>query len=160
MIPAEYGCTSTGTRTRWPASPIVRCSTVAGTGTTGPARSPGGGRWTTSTRACGRTSFHQPTAATRLSKRPTALTIACVIRPPNIIVTPRAATMGHTVGAGCSMVSGSRFFGPGAVFMSLLPVSSTDDVDHCQHHDPYAIDEMPVPGDQLRVLSMRWPQGA
>jgi hypothetical protein len=35
-------------------------------------------------------------------------TIACVTRPAKLKVTPKASTMGHTVGAGCSIVPGER----------------------------------------------------
>src|SRR4029434_4643658 len=43
-IPDDSGGTSTGIRTRWPPCPWLRCSTPAGDGRIGAARSSGGGR--------------------------------------------------------------------------------------------------------------------
>src|SRR5918999_3410936 len=150
LTPAEYGWTSTGTRTRWPASPTLRCAITGGDGTTGLARSAGGRNGTCSTRPRGRTSRHQPTAPISASSTPTTLTIAWVTRPPPISVTPRAVTMGHTVDAGSSMVSDPRLPRSCEVFMLLLSTLAAHHIDHRQDHNPHAIHEMPVPGHQFR----------
>jgi hypothetical protein len=54
------------------------------------------------------------------SSTPTALTTTWVTRPAAINVTPRAAIMGQAVGAGSSIISGSRPSFSGAVCIASL----------------------------------------
>src|SRR5215472_18236910 len=62
---------------------------------------------TCSTRSTGRTLRHHPTPPTRARTIPTTLTATWVTSPANPSVTPSATTIGHTVGAGSAMRSGS-----------------------------------------------------
>ena len=99
-MPAESGCTSTGTRTRWPASPSCRRSTARGNGDDRRRALGEGTERDCSTCSSGSTWNHQPIAPIRASARPTMPTATWVTSAATARVRPRANTMGHTVGAG------------------------------------------------------------
>src|SRR5262245_33339566 len=131
-------------RTRWLSSPALRRATDRGEGLTAKETSVG----TTGTHSVfstGSTSRNQPTPPRNARMIPITLTTTCVTNPAAKSVSPNAVTIGQGVGAGTSI----RFCG------STDIISSTaDDVHDSENYHPYAIDEVPVPGDHLDVLGI------
>src|SRR5712691_2945628 len=107
VTPAEYGWISAGMRTRWPASPALRWTTVRGETLTGCARWASGRARTGAWLSIGRSSRNQPTAPRKARIRPTTLTAAWVTSPVQSNVMPNAVIIGHAVGAGSSISSGT-----------------------------------------------------
>jgi hypothetical protein len=60
--------------------------------------------------SCGSTSQNHPTHPMTVRIAPRILTVALVTSPANNKATPKAATIGHAVGAGNSILLGTRVF--------------------------------------------------
>src|SRR5262245_35456398 len=131
-------------RTRWLSSPALRRATDRGEGLTAREVSIAA-TGTHSVFSTGSTSRNQPTAPRSATMSPTTLTTTCVTNPAAKSVSPNAVTIGQGVGAGTSI----RFCA------STDIISSTaDDVHDSENYHPYAMDEVPVPGDHLDVLGI------
>jgi hypothetical protein len=74
--------------------------------------------------SCGSTSQNHPTQPTTVKIAPKMLTVAVVTSPANNKATPKAATIGHAVGAGNSILPGAsaRVFTRSEVIPAVLIV--------------------------------------
>src|SRR5690349_8052860 len=103
--------------------------------------------------SCGKTARNHPTQPTSARAAPRTLTDMLVTSPANRRVAPKAKMKGQAVGAGTSIVRGSRevSFNCSVVNSVAMSPSAAENVNYGKNHNPHSVDKMPVHREHFDV---------